>query len=113
MTNPAVYGLRPYAFDHGPPALCDQVVDKALNSNVLQHDDAENAVIVLTAFFVRQFPNRADSTVCALVAGYARPRRYWRVGNFAAAVPDSAKAAQVAVFAAGVFSLTAVFIHHD
>jgi hypothetical protein len=34
--------------------LCDSVVDKTLNRNVLQHVGAENAVTVLTAFFVRQ-----------------------------------------------------------
>ncbi len=106
-------GLGRIAVGPASPAYCDQVIDKALNRNVLQHGNAQKAVSTVTASCVPQVLKTAESMACDTEAGCGSPRRCLRAGDLAAAPPESEKVGQVTDFAAGVFCLTAVFIPHD
>lgn len=106
--------LRRIAVDPVSPVLCKQVLDKALNRNALEHGDAENAVTALTTNFVRQVVKNGGIRGLRPCGAIRQPlRRCLRAGVLAAALPETLKVGQDAVFAAGVFRPTAVFIHHD
>ena len=80
------------AVDPVPPVLCNQISDKALNRNAVQHGDGENDVIVLTTNFVRPAVKNGGIGGFRPCGGIRRPPTVLAGGRFgrcAAGNPES------------------------